>query len=128
MFKNNCLRCVVWLCSAAVAGGLAYAQTPDEARVAILREVNADGALIALAVHCRHAPDDVNRLGDKLEALTMARAKARAVVLDANTYHEAARDGFEHMREVLRLSTHGDEGQREQCEEARGRIARVMAP
>lgn len=110
-----------------LACGLANAQTPDENRVGILREVNADGALIALALHCRHAPDAVNRLGDKLEALTMAHAKRIAVSLDAHTYHEAARDGFLHMREVLALSTTTDTTYREQCVEVENRVAQKMA-
>lgn len=105
----------------------AHAQTPEQERVAILREVNADGALIALALHCKHTPDDVNRLGDKLEALTLARAKEKAVALDANTYHEAARDGFVHMREVLAVSAPVDDAYRDQCSEVAGRVAQVMA-
>ena len=115
----------VTLC--ALACQPAHAQTPDENRVAILRDVNADGALIALALHCKHAPADVDRLGDKLEALTLARAREKSVALDANTYHEAARDGFLHMREVLAISIPGDESQRAQCAEVAAKVAKVMA-
>ena len=112
LFKINGLpiiRRVAFL--AALPAGLALAQSapPGEARLGILREVNADGALIALALHCKHTSDDVNRLGDKLEAITMARAKAQAVALDAHTYHEAARDGIgrivESVRDALDAST-----------------------
>ena len=110
----------MWLAS------VAFAQSPDAERLAILRDVNADGALIALALHCKHAPDDVNRLGDKLEALTLARAKEKAVALDANTYHEAARDGFMHMREVLAVSMPADDVYRTQCAEVAQRVANVM--
>lgn len=109
---------------AALACCAAHAQTPDDNRVGILREINADGALIALALHCKHAPEDVNRLGDKLEALTMANAKQKSVPLDAYTYHEAARDGFMHMREVLALSTASDTTYRDQCLEVDIRVAK----
>lgn len=105
----------------------AYAQPADEKRIEILRKVNSDGALIALALHCKHGSDAVDRLGDKLEALTMAHAKAQSVPLDANTYHEVARDGFMHMREVLAVSIPGDETQRVQCEDVARQVARVMA-
>lgn len=115
------------LASTALVWGIAHGQTPDESRVSILREVNADGALIALALHCKHAPDAVNRLGDKLEALTMAHARQKSVPLDTYTYHEAARDGFLHMREVLALSTTADATYRDQCVEADSRIAQKMA-
>lgn len=115
------------LAFAALAWGMAHAQTPDEKRAGILREVNADGALIALALHCKHAPDAVNGLGDKLEALTMAHARQKSVPLDAYTYHEAARDGFLHMREVLALSTTADATYRDQCVEAESRIAQKLA-
>ena len=92
----------------------------------MLREVNQDGALIALALHCKHTPDDVNRLGDKLEALTLARAKEKSVALDANTYHEVARDGFMHMREVLAVSMPTDDVYRTQCAEVADRVGKVM--
>ena len=105
----------------------AWAQTSDAARLGILRISNTDGALIALALHCKHTPDDVNRLGDKLEALTLARAKEQAVALDANTYHEAARDGFVHMREVLAVSTSAEDAYRTQCAEVAERVGKVMA-
>ena len=130
LFKINCLPIICRVAFLAVLpAGLALAQSalPGEARLAILREVNADGALIALALHCKHTSDDVNRLGDKLEAITMARAKAQAVALDAHTYHEAARDGFEHMRDVLRVSLPGDDSYHTQCAEAGGRIGELMA-
>lgn len=130
VFKiNNLISSRSLAFGAALSAGVALAQAPPpgEARLVILREVNADGALIALALHCKHTPDDVNRLGDKLEALTMVRAKANAVALDAHTYHEVARDGFMHMRDVLRLTTMGDEAQRQQCEEAAAKVASVMA-
>ena len=108
-------------------GAPPWAQTPESTRLAILRDINADGALIALALHCKHGSDAVDRLGDKLEALTMAHAKAQSVPLDANTYHEVARDGFMHMREVLAVSIPGDETQRAQCEDVARQVARVMA-
>lgn len=111
----------------ALACTATHAQTPDENRVSILREINGDGALIALALHCKHAADDVNRLGDKLEALTMALAKSKSVPLDAYTYHEVARDGFMHMREVLAVSNTSDAIYREQCVEVRDRVATKMA-
>lgn len=111
----------------ALACCTANAQTPAENRAGILREVNADGALIALALFCKHGEDNVNRLGDKLEALTMALAKSKAVALDAYTYHEAARDGFLHMREVLSLSVTSESVYREQCVEVGDKVARKMA-
>lgn len=111
----------------AFACATAQAQAPGDVRVGILREVNADGALIALALHCKHSSDDVNRLGDKLEALTLALAKSRAVALDAHTYHEAARDGFLHMREVLALTSSSEASYREQCAEVNDKIAKKMA-
>lgn len=134
MFSDRA-RCSRWaFLSAAVAGVLvlplctaAWAQTPDTARLGILRDINADGALIALALHCKHAPDDVNRLGDKLEALTTARAREQAVTLDANTYHEAARDGFMHMREVLAVSMAAEDTYRAQCAEVAERVSKAMA-
>jgi len=110
-----------------LACGAANAQSAEEHRVGILREINSDGALVALALHCKHAPDAVNRLGDKLEALTMAHAKRKSVPLDAHTYHEAARDGFLHMREVLALSTTTDSTYQQQCLEVESRIADKMA-
>jgi hypothetical protein len=105
----------------------AQAQTPDQNRTSLLREANADGALIALALHCKHSTDDVNRLGDKLEALALARAKEMSVALDSFTYHEVARDGFMHMREVLAVAIPGDDSNRTQCAEAAGKISKVMA-
>jgi hypothetical protein len=108
-------------------GAPPWAQTPESTRLAILRDINADGALIALALHCKHAPDDVNRLGDKLETLTLARAKEQAVALDANTYHEAARDGFMHMREVLAVAMPAEDTYRTQCAEVAERVGKAMA-
>jgi hypothetical protein len=107
--------------------GAALAQTPEAQRAQVLREANADGALIALALHCKHPKAAVNSLADKLEALTMALARSNSVALDGNTYYDLVHDGFLHTREVLSVAEAGEATYRDQCAGAQGRIDKKLA-
>lgn len=109
------------------ACGSAAAQTPDDVRRQVLREAGADGALIALALHCKHSKDAVNSLADKLEALTMALARSKSVTLDGATYYDLVHDGFLHTRDVLSVADAGEATHREQCAGAQARIDKKLA-
>jgi hypothetical protein len=107
--------------------GAARAQTAEETRTQVLREAGADGALIALALHCKHPKDAVNSLAEKLEALTMALARSKSVTLDGNTYYDLVHDGFLHTREVLAVADAGEATYRELCAGAQARIEKKLA-
>lgn len=93
----------------------------------VVREAGADGALIALALHCKQPKDAVNRLADKLEALTMALARSKSVALDDNTYYDLVHDGVLHTREVLSVAEAGEAMYRDQCAGVQGRIDKKFA-
>lgn len=105
----------------------AHAQTPDENRAQVLREAGADGTLIALAVHCKQAKDTINRLADKLEALTMTLARDKAVALDEKTYYSLVHGSFLQMQEVLGLSESSEASYRDQCAEVQGKVQKKLA-
>jgi hypothetical protein len=105
----------------------ASAQTPYENRAQILREAGADGTLIALALHCKQTRDDVNRLADKLEALTMALARSKAVALDGDTYYDLVHDSFLQTREVLRLAQPSEASYKDQCAEVQDKTQKKLA-
>ncbi len=107
-------------------GGTAAAQTPEH-RAQVLREAGADGAMIALALHCKQPKDTVNRLAAKLEALTMALARSKSVALDENTYVDFLHDSFLQTREVLSLSEMSEASYRDQCTEVDGKIQKKLA-
>jgi hypothetical protein len=109
------------------ACGAAAAQTPEEQRAQILREAGADGSLIAMALHCKHPKDAVNRLAEKLETLTMALARSKSVALDGNTYFDLVHDGFLQTREVLSITETGEASYRDRCAEVQGRVQKKLA-
>lgn len=114
---------MVLLCACTTAA----AQNADDARTQVLREASADGALIALALHCKQPKESVDSLADKLEALTMALARSKSVALDGNTYYDLVHDGFLQTREVLSVADAGEAAYREQCAGAQGRIDKKLA-
>lgn len=105
----------------------AHAQTQEESRAMVLREANADGALIALALHCKQSKDEVNRLAEKLEALTMALARSKSVALDSATYIDVANDGYLHTREVLSLTGQSEDAFRDRCAEVQSKVRIKLA-
>ena len=109
------------------ACGTAIAQTPEAHRAQVLREAGADGALIAMALHCKQPKDAVNRLADKLETLTMALASSKSVALDGNTYADVVHDGFLQTREVLGLTETSETAYRDQCSEVQGKVQKKLA-
>lgn len=109
------------------ACGAAAAQTAEENRAMIMREAGADGSLIALAVHCKQPKDTINRLADKLEALTMTQARSKSVALDDKTYYSLVHGSFLQMQEVLGLSESSEASYRDQCAEVQGKVEKKLA-
>jgi hypothetical protein len=118
---RHLLILVLCACSTAIA------QTPDANRAQVLREAGTDGALIAMALHCKQPKDVINRLANKLEKQTMALARSKSVALDENTYADVVHDGFLQTREVLSVTETGDAAYREQCTEVQGKVQKKLA-
>lgn len=118
---RSLLMLLLGACTAAAA------QNPEENRAVVLREAGADGSLIALALHCKHSKEAINRLADKLEALTMALARSKAVALDDGTYFSLVNAGFLQTQEVLGLSEPSAAFYREQCAEVQAKVAAKLA-